>query len=311
MKTNLQIIGIVLICLFACAMSECDEDKPVEPEAIRLSRANLSSGSTIDKDTELTFRFSREPNDLTVNVGSVIISGTLATVSGPFKPGELNLVLTWEDGTQSFTYIVEGATFRSADPSPNSTLKAYQPIIVTFDGNPENVTVNAGTVALSGNKATITGLFEPGPLDVVIKWADGSKRLNYRVSDDPVAEILEVWREPNVWQDGEAGMQIHVKFKVANMKGITGVAAVYFYFKGGQPLRDFNGRFRTTDGNVSASKSFTPIYDFSIYDGMEIFMPYSELHLGVGRHELKFDVQVHLTPGFASKTSDWVHFIIQ
>ena len=54
------------------------------------------------------------------------------------------------------------------------------PITITFDGEPKDVTVNAGTVKVSGRIATITGPFTPGHA-LTITWTDGTQTLHHNV----------------------------------------------------------------------------------------------------------------------------------
>jgi hypothetical protein len=61
----------------------------------------------------------------------------------------------------------------------------------------------------------------------------------------------------------------------------------------GQPLKDFNDSYNTTAGHVAAGKNFTPSYDRSTYTDLDIFIPYSELHMADGNHELCFDLEIY------------------
>ena len=69
-------------------------------------------------------------------------------------------------------------SFVSAHP-PGGVLAANGSITVIFDGEPEDVTVSAGTVTVVGKTATIAGPFTPGPLALTITWRDGTQALNY------------------------------------------------------------------------------------------------------------------------------------
>lgn len=86
------------------------------------------------------------------------------------------------------------------------------------------------------------------------------------------------------------GMVIHIKFSVTGLKGIQCKAVAYFYQRTGEALKDTNGTFTTVDGSVSASDVFTPGYESTVYDDLQVFIPYEELGLGPGTHNLKFNV---------------------
>jgi len=128
---------------------------------------------------------------------------------------------------------------------------------------------------------------------------------------NPRANIERMWVEHNQTEDGQAGMRIHVKFNIYHYKGIKGYAIAYFYDKAGKPLKDFNQKFYTNDGNVSASNHFTPGFDNTIYNDLQIFIPYTELHMAKGRFDLKLKVEIHrsdLTTGYTLAVSNWEEF---
>ncbi len=78
------------------------------------------------------------------------------------------------------------AAFESADPASGSALPANQSIKVTFDNNPGDVTVSAGTASTAGKTRTITPPadgFTIGALSLEVTWTngDGSQTLDYNV----------------------------------------------------------------------------------------------------------------------------------
>lgn len=126
----------------------------------------------------------------------------------------------------------------------------------------------------------------------------------------PEARIQKVWVDHNQYQDSVKGMWIHVKFDVNNFKGATGAVNAYFYTKNGDPLKDFNGQYKTENGLVSVGESFTPSYVNATYKDFKLFMPNHELHMVPGKHDLKFNIQIFDTgTGNAlSSVSDPVYF---
>ncbi len=122
---------------------------------------------------------------------------------------------------------------------------------------------------------------------VNVKQAAGVKK--------PDATFEQVWVVHNVWENpynmySRKGMQIHIKFSVQGMLKKRGDCVVWFSFSNGIALKDYNGAYRTSDGQVAASGKFTPGYENSIYNDFVIFMPYDELHLTRGFHNLKFEI---------------------
>lgn len=128
-------------------------------------------------------------------------------------------------------------------------------------------------------------------------------------SDKPAeAEVSRITTEHNVYRNGAKGMYIAVSFDVSGMKGKTGEAIAYFYFEDGTKLKDYNRSYYTTSGNVCASTTYSPRYDESTYTDLRIFIPYNELHLASGRHDLKAYVAIFDNAGDKIGESDWVSF---
>ena len=91
-----------------------------------------------------------------------------------------------------------------------------------------------------------------------------------------------IWLEHNVNSNGTTGMKVHVHLEIDGMKGKQCRAIAYFDHPQGTGVKDQNGSYCTTDGNVCASVDFSPSYDSSIFEDMTIFIPNSELHLYPG-----------------------------
>lgn len=91
-------------------------------------------------------------------------------------------------------------------------------------------------------------------------------------------KIQKVWNDSDFLPDSVAGMNVHVKFDVGNMKGRTGFCQIWVYDRGtGSRIKQLVG-----------SQSFTPSYNSSTYGDMEVFVPHSFKFLGEGVHELKY-----------------------
>ena len=109
-----------------------------------------------------------------------------------------------------------------------------------------------------------------------------------QVAQKITGQIKDVTVEHNVFKNGVKGMKILVDFSVQNMKGIDGSCAVYFYYENGNRVKDTNGSYATSDNQAATHKTIKPNYDSSSYTDVEIFMPYNELEVGTGKHNLKF-----------------------
>ena len=129
----------------------------------------------------------------------------------------------------------------------------------------------------------------------------------------PKSHIFKIWVDHNQYQDSVKGMRIHVKFDVDNFKDTKGRVVAYFYTKNGDPLKDTNRSYNTTSGNVSTGSNFQSRYVNAIYEDFKLFMPYQELHLARGKHNLKFQIKIFKFNNSGSwdalnDVSDWVNF---
>lgn len=116
--------------------------------------------------------------------------------------------------------------------------------------------------------------------------------------------------EHNVMKDGVKGMKILVDFEVQNMKDISGSCDAYFYYKDGTRVKGKTSKFQTKTGNATAIRDIKPKYDNSTFTDLEIFMPYSELDVSSGKHELKFHCTLweHKESWKEVATSRWYNF---
>jgi hypothetical protein len=102
-------------------------------------------------------------------------------------------------------------------------------------------------------------------------------------------EIENIWIDFNVVEYGRAGMRIHVAFSVDNMKNKRGACNAYFYFANGGELKDYNGNYKSANGQVSIGSEFTPGYESARFSDFTLFMPYEELHV-IGNNNLKLNI---------------------
>lgn len=119
--------------------------------------------------------------------------------------------------------------------------------------------------------------------------------------------VNKIWLEHNATQDNEKGLRIHIEVELDGYKGSDMRAIAYFEIPKGVGHKDLNNRYCTTDGDVSASKKFSPRYDSAIYNDLKIFIPISELHLKEGKHTYYCIVQIFGPNGYCA-SSDYVSF---
>ncbi len=130
---------------------------------------------------------------------------------------------------------------------------------------------------------------------------------------ESLADITSIKTVHNVVRQGVKGMNVVFSAKIRKMRNRYLGAGAYFYFENGQPLRDMNGNFYDIDtGDVFAYTQLRPDYDNAVYTNVPIFIPYNELHLSHGRHNLKVYVAIYdLDSGRELGNSEFAHFWMQ
>ncbi len=97
-------------------------------------------------------------------------------------------------------------------------------------------------------------------------------------------EFHKQWIEHGVVQNGVKGMMLHFDFTTHGLLNKKCNLAVYVESPKGTPVKDMNGKYRDTGGNVATSEELTPIYEHSHYSDFKIFMPNDEVHMKSGKH---------------------------
>ncbi len=154
--------------------------------------AEPGAGVDLLVNDTITLTFDNEPEAVKVSPGTATTVGKTVTVAGPFNPGPLVLAISWANGVQTLTYVVlEPAEFVSANPASGADIDVDDTITLTFDNNPNYVSVNTGTAKTVGKTVTVEGPFDPGALNLTITWANGTETLTYdvRTPDTEAPEI--------------------------------------------------------------------------------------------------------------------------
>ena len=96
-----------------------------------------------------------------------------------------------------------------------------------------------------------------------------------------------------VVENGVRGVKIHIDMTINNAMGKQIIIAVYFSHFNGTPLKDFNNRFCTDDGQVAAHTQYVCNSNFTWLRDLTIFIPNSEFHLYMGE-SLSFNTHVFI-----------------
>jgi hypothetical protein len=110
----------------------------------------------------------------------------------------------------------------------------------------------------------------------------------------------------DVFKDGVKGLEIHHPLTASGMLGRELEVTCFFYYEGGDPLKDFNQRYYTLNGNVSVMDKVTVNYAEANWADFTHFIPYDELHLSPGKTDLKLNCEA-FDAGVSIGKSDWLH----
>ena len=144
--------------------------------------AEPATDSEITTNDSVILTFDHPPADVTVSEGVATLTDNTVTITGPFTPGTVALMVTWADGSETLNYTVrQSAALESVEPTTGTEITTNDSITLTFDHPPEDVTVSGGVGIIIDNMVSITGPFTPGRLALTVTWADGSETLDYTV----------------------------------------------------------------------------------------------------------------------------------
>jgi hypothetical protein len=118
--------------------------------------------------------------------------------------------------------------------------------------------------------------------------------------DDPEATYQGARIVHNVTVGGEKGMRVHANFTVKYGYDVSCRLIAYFYYDDSDntPLKSASPKYRTTEGNVSASVNFKPAHDPAVYKDYQLFIPYSALNMESGEeYDLKFYLSLYDNEG--------------
>ena len=115
-------------------------------------------------------------------------------------------------------------------------------------------------------------------------------------ADGVAGTFVKTWVDHNIQDDGRSGMLIHAHFVIEGARQDSCQATAYFHYENGEILKNFDDDFGTPNGQVAVWDNFTPEYDSTEFEDFKLFIPYDELHMAVGHHELKFNLQLHHLP---------------
>ncbi len=107
------------------------------------------------------------------------------------------------------------------------------------------------------------------------------------------AEIRRVWVSSGKDAEGVVGVVVHAELSVDWRMGKDTLLSATFRWPDGQPLKDFDGRFTTQAGTVATGDTVVPRFERAVWDDLQLFLPYEQLHLKPGQiQDLEVVLQV-------------------
>lgn len=113
-------------------------------------------------------------------------------------------------------------------------------------------------------------------------------------------EDVTVRNQHNVSRGGRKGLLIQVGLETHRLRRRTLKVNALFYLQDDSPLKDFDGEFTTSSGQVGVASIIVPKYLHTSFavgsdEGIELFVPYEEMHLGSGRTDMYY--RLHVSAG--------------
>jgi tetratricopeptide (TPR) repeat protein len=197
-------------------------------------------------------------------------------------------------GTETFSVSTDGDSWRTTSLPSWCSLTNKTPTSFTI-----RCDANSSTSSRSGSFKVIADEKE-----VTIAIAQTGKAVV------PSAGIESVWVEHNILGYGGNGMRIHTVFTVDNLQGRQGACVVRFFFNEGAPLLDYNFNYRDGAGVVCTTEYFIPNYDGARFSNFVLFIPYVELHLSRGFHNLRAHVEIYDDRGNSLAGKDYFNISV-
>jgi hypothetical protein len=129
-----------------------------------------------------------------------------------------------------------------------------------------------------------------------------------RNPDSVTATVNRIWVDYNVTEGGKRGMRIHVNFEVTGLQGVGSRLYARVMKQNGDFLTNSNSLYSNKDGHLAVFFDMNPGFSTTVYKDATMFLPYSEIIIGRGKHALKFDIDLNYDDGELIKHLDVYEF---
>ena len=113
----------------------------------------------------------------------------------------------------------------------------------------------------------------------------------------PSASLQKMWIDYDAKEGSRSGMMMHISFTAYDLKGANLYLGGYFKYNDDKPdsyLQEtgiYDG-YHTKEGTLATGKDINPTYDASVYEDVQIFMPYDVFNMDAGTYDLAISVQL-------------------
>lgn len=246
-----------------------------KPEDLRKAESNcpiqieLSNGDLLRSNTQNSVFASRL---VRISSGSITVNNKKMNDNGYYV---MSLLRTYD----IVNILVDGASVKAPEVHTADTFDAMCKTLMSKAGDKWQYGKRLSSTRINSSKNTAQKSPTPSRTEATT------------VAHTARVENLQVLQDQKV--NGEYGISFNMNTNIKGARGRKCDVIIFFYNKDGKPLKDFNGKYCTKDGSVCAWKDITPSYDNSSWEGMNIFIPYSELHMtGSGTSDIMYILQV-------------------
>ena len=105
----------------------------------------------------------------------------------------------------------------------------------------------------------------------------------------PRAKVDKYWMVENVNRAGIKGFEIHSSLNIYNLKDVDSQLTVRLR-NGGNYLLSSRNSYRNKLGHLARFRKIKPKYTVTVFNDMSFFIPYKEINLPAGSHNLKAEL---------------------
>ena len=111
-------------------------------------------------------------------------------------------------------------------------------------------------------------------------------------SDTYTVDCNRMWIDYDVTKDNEFGMRLHVNLTVRQMKDVPSNLAFAIELENGDKVFADDPAYASTNGQLTVYRKLNQRFINSVYNDVEVFLPYREITVGAGSHNLRVHVDL-------------------